>query len=135
MPNVNVDASVHITDCPKPFVVDGTSSGGKCEAIIKNPIVGDGTQPAVFLSGQNMWTVRPTIRGKANCFAQGIFLNGSANNRVTVDPTNVDLAAISGGANKVVINATNITAPGYYLTDGTGTTTAGTGINVTGITA
>lgn len=133
-PNVVLDETVQITDCPKPVVIEGASSCAKVTAIIKNPIITGGTYPAVSATAQTSLTLAPTVRGAANAFSHGVHLIGVANNKVSVDPTNIELAAINGGANKVMIDATNITAPGYYTSAGAAGS-SGAGIFVTGITS
>jgi hypothetical protein len=131
-PNVTVDETVSILDCPTPFTVDGTSPGGEFRGFINNPIVGDNTKYAVSLSGQTRWKLCPSIDGKNNAFAQAVFLIGSSNTDVSIDPTNVKAAVTSG--NRLLLNSTAITAPGYYTSSG-GSGTSGQGIHVTGITA
>jgi hypothetical protein len=75
----------------------------------------------------------PIIKGKANAFSQGIFVQNTSNN-ITIDPTCVDTTAITGGAaNKLIINGISITVPRYYTPSGAPGAT-GSGIYVTGIT-
>lgn len=131
-PNVSVDNTVSIIDCPTPFTVDGSSSNGQFAAFINNPIVGDGTRYAVSLSGQSRWRLSPTIEGKNNAFAQAVFLIGSSNTDVVLDATCVRAGVTSG--NKILINSSAITSPGYYTSSGS-SGTSGQGIQVTGITA
>lgn len=132
-PGVSVDDTVQITDCPKPVVVEGLSPRCKINPTIKNPLIGDGTQAAVFVSSGNIVSVNPIVSGKANAFSQGVLLSGVANTKVQVDPSSIDLFAVSGGVNKVVINVTNITTPGYYNSTGVAAA-SGTNNFVTGLT-
>lgn len=131
-PNVDVDETVVITDCSNPVAIDGSSSGGSFSGKINNPLIGDATKYAITLTGQTQWFLRPRITGKANAFAQGIYLIGTANDKIHIDPTRVNPSCISGGL-KVLVNATGITTPGYYTSSG-GAGTSGLGINVSGIT-
>ncbi len=132
-PNVSVDETVTIIDCPRPVAVDSASPGGCFMGTINNPLIGGGTQAAFGLTGQESWIIAPRITGAANAFVSAISLFGAANNKVSIDPSRVDLAAVSGGANKTQINAINITAPGYYTSAGAAGA-SGAGIFVTGIT-
>lgn len=132
-----IDDSVVISECPRPIAVTGASSG-KILASIENHNIGAATQSAISIETTGRWNIAPTISGRTNAFARAIHLIGTANDNISVDPTCIDPDAVSGAANKVVVNAfvsaVQLTSPGYYDPDGT-SGTDGAGIHVTGITA
>jgi len=131
--NLTIDPSVKITDCPSGVSIDGDCSGSQILCRISNPVIGDGTKYAIALnSSSKRVRIAPMIDGKAGGFAQMIFLIGTGQDKCLIDPTGVDLAATSSSV-KVLINASGISAPGYYTSSGAAGTT-GAGIQVTGIT-
>lgn len=133
--NVTIDESVIISDCSYGVVAINGSSGMRVTCTINNPNIGNATTAAVYLDGATEGFIAPRVLGSANGFGQGVWLVGTGNNKITVDPTRVSAAAISGGAaSKVIISATGITAPGYYTSAGAAGA-SGAGINVIGITA
>ena len=133
--NVKVDSSVIIEDFYKPVEIDGGSVNVKIEATINNPNTGDGASSAVLVNNAERLTVACSVDGKSGAFGQGFLSVGDDLNMASIDPTLFDPNCIATGATaKVVINSVNITAPGYYDSDGT-SGTSGAGIFVTGITA
>jgi hypothetical protein len=78
-------------------------------------------QGAVWLSDCDRMIIQPSVSGKAGAFPQGVYLAGTGNGHVQIDPTLVEPGCISGGvANKVQINGASITVPGvvgtHYVT-------------------
>lgn len=119
--------------CKRPYGLDAVADF-KVSAIVNN--YGQaGSQAAVFLTNCTIGQVSAAITGQGNAFPQGIHAFGTGNVRVTIDPTGVNPACISGGAtNKLQINGNAITAPGYYTSAGAGGA-SGAGINAIGVTA
>jgi hypothetical protein len=133
--NVKVDSTVIVEDFYNPIVIDGGSERCDVRASINNPNTGNALSPAVSINSAVECYIAPSIDGKAGAFAQGVFSNGTALDRSTIDPTLFSSAAIGGGAvDKVQINSVQITSPDYYTTAGV-SGTSGAGIYVTGITA
>lgn len=133
--NVTVDKTVMVENFYSPVTIDGGSENVTVECIINNPDTGNGTGAAVAINSATRVNVAPSIDGKSNAFAQGVFSVGTGLNKAVINPTLFNTDAISGGsANKVQINSVQITSPGYYTTAGV-SGTSGAGVFVTGITA
>lgn len=130
-PTVNVTDSVIIEAIGYP--VNALNTNG----LRISPLIGDGvnnsggTRPAVSLTGVVESHVDPTIYGQSSSWARGIALEGSANARITVDPTRVNAGGISSGR-KLMVNGTQITAPGYYKSNGTSGAASDNGVSVVG---
>lgn len=119
-PNVTIDPTVKIIDCPRPIIGQGdgdenAAPGCKIECHINNPHVGNGAQAAVTVAGIKNWRINPSVSGFSEGFAQGVHLFGTDNAGVVVDPTLFNRGAInSGAAHLVLVNsAVYLTAPGY----------------------
>ena len=128
---VSIDETVMLTDWANPIALDGGAITGAVNAVINNPNVGNGTTSAIGLNNASLVSVQPTINGKSGAFDNGIYLIGTTNDKVSVDPTRVNSSCVT---NKVNINGNAITTPGYYTTAGA-SGTSGAGVYVTGITA
>jgi len=133
-PNVTIGETVKILDCPTGVAADGASNGLRVTCTIYSPIIANATKPAIGLTAAKQAHIAPRITALANGWSQGVILIGTLNDKITIDPSRIDNAAISGGVNKVVVNGTNITTPGYFTGAGAAGT-AGAGIHLTGITA
>jgi hypothetical protein len=133
--NVKVDSTVIVEDFYNPIVIDGGSERCDLRATINNPNTGNALSAAVFINSAVECYIAPSIDGKSNAFAQGVFSDGTLLDRSTIDPTMFNSATIGGGAvDKVQINSVQITSPDYYTTAGV-SGTSGAGVFVTGITA
>jgi hypothetical protein len=84
------------------------------------------------VDGASQSVLRPKIHDQDSrgAWSSGIELLGTAHDRVSIDPTMVDPAAVAAGR-KLVIGGRAVTAPGVY--SGNGARADGTGVNVTGI--
>ena len=133
---VNVDGT-SISNLPRPLVLENASSCRITPQINNQATKANPYQAAIFCKNTVRCHIAPSVRGKANAFPQGIHFAGTANTNLTVDPTQIDPASLSGGkaANKILVNgAVSLAAPGYFASTGTAGT-PGQGINVVGITA
>ena len=128
---VSIDETVMLTDWAHPVSLDGGSITGTVNAVINNPNVGNGTTSAIDLNNADLVSIQPTINGKSGAFANGIYLIGTTNDKVSIDPTKVNSSCVT---NKVNIDGNAITTPGYYTTAGA-SGSSGAGVYVTGITA
>lgn len=92
------------------------------------------TVSALYIRNSSLGYVAPSVKGRGSAFPQGIYLQQATNDSIVLDPTRVDSACLSGGANaKVLVNGVQLTAPGYYTTAGL-SGIAGAGVQLTGIT-
>lgn len=112
----NVSGVVTLVDCPRP--VEGlTATMCNLDVTVHNPsVVSNPTQAAVLLTTSSRGTIRARVSGMAGAFSAGINATGSGNNNLTfLGMEAVNPACITGGAaNKLLINAVSITAPGQY---------------------
>lgn len=70
-------------------------------------------QGAVYLSGSSRCVIKPVVSGDTTRFGIGIALVSTGNSYCELNPSGIDPAALTGGsANKVTINAVQITATG-----------------------
>lgn len=75
---------------------------------------------AVTLTNCNRCYIAPTIDGGSNVWASGVDLTGTGNTYIEVNVTAIGPTSINGGANdKLLYNATQITAVGAFPTSGT----------------
>lgn len=120
-------------DCKRPYGLTAVADF-QIDGLVNN-YSKTGSQAAFDLTNCTIGRITASITGTGSAFPSGVSCNGTGNVRITVDPTGINPACITGGAtNKVQINAIAITAPGYYTSAGAGGS-SGAGINVTGITA
>jgi hypothetical protein len=132
-PNVAISDTVMIDGMPFPVTVEKG-----CPRLSLDCAIGSGSlrgmnHAAVTVDGASQSVLRPKIQDQGNrgAWSAGIELLGTAHDRVSIDPTMVDPAAVASGR-KVVIGGRPVTAPGLY--SGQGARAAeGTGVNVTGI--
>jgi len=135
---INIGAGVCILETPRPIVLEGVT-GAQLLCSVQNDSVGDGTRSMLDTTASDGVSIAVQVRGKTGAFARGVGLVGTANSRVSIDPTLIDRNVISGGASNLVVadsfgTPAAITAPGYYTGAGA-SGTSGAGIYVTGITA
>lgn len=117
--------------CSRPFGFDGCDNF-VADVVANNPD-GGASQAAVMLL--NCAHARIVAQVTGSSYPQGVFCYGTGNVKISIDPTNIDAVAMTGGAtNKVRINSTSIVTPGYYTATGM-PGGFGQGIHVTGITA
>lgn len=132
-PNVIISDSVIVESVGYPVHFQNYVEGSSLQLSIGDGADNSGgSRAAISMIACQQCRVAPNIRGQAGAWSEGVNLIGTANNKIFIDPTRVDRTAIVNGR-KVAINASNITAPGYYTSAGTSGLT-GAGINVVGIT-
>jgi hypothetical protein len=132
-PNVAVSDTVMIDGLPFAVTVEKG-----CPRLSLDCAIGSGSlrgmnHAAVTVDGATQSVLRPKIHDQDNrgAWSTGIELLGTAHDRVGIDPTMVDPAAVSPGR-KLVIAGRPVTAPG--MVSGAGVRgEGGTGVNVTGI--
>jgi hypothetical protein len=88
---------------------------------------------AVTVESASQSSLRPKITGSPEAWTAGVELLGFGHDRVAIDPTMIDPAAVSAGR-KVVINGRGVTTSGHYAANGD-RAPEGTGISVSGIVA
>jgi hypothetical protein len=131
-PNVTISPDVIIENFGYGLTIDGASARFWAAPNIDAGLLTGTGHTAVRVTDEFEGYLAPAIAGGVNAWGRGIELLGSSNNRGVVDPTRVDPSAVVDG--KLFVNSVQITAPGYYDSDGT-SGTSGAGICVTGITA
>jgi hypothetical protein len=132
-PNVAISDTVMIDGVPFPVTVERG-----CPRLSLDCAIGSGNlrgmnHAAVTVDGASQSMLRPKIQdqGRRGAWSAGIELVGTAHDRVSVDPTMVDPAAVSAGR-KLVIGGRTVGAPGIYAGNGA-RVQDGTGVSVTGI--
>lgn len=131
-PNIAVSDTVMIDGLPFPVTVERG-----CPRLSLDCAIGSGSlrgmnHAAVTVDGASQSVLRPKVQDQGNraAWSAGVELLGTVHDRVSIDPTMVDPAAVGGGR-KVVIGGRAVTAPGMY--GGNGARAEGAGVNVTGI--
>jgi hypothetical protein len=132
-PNVAVSDTVMIDGLPFAVTVERG-----CQRLSLDCAIGSGSlrgmiHAAVTVDGASQSVLRPKIHDQDNrgAWSAGIELLGTAHERVGIDPTMVDPAAVTAGR-KLVIGGRAVAAPGMYSGAGA-RSEGGTGVSVTGI--
>lgn len=131
-PNVAVSDTVVIEGMPFPVTVEKGCARLSLDCAIGSGGLRGMGHAAVTVDGASQSVLRPKVQdqGGRGAWAAGIELLGTAHDRVSVDPTMIDPAAVSPGR-KLVIGGRPVAAPGLH-TGGGARTQEGTGVNVTG---
>jgi hypothetical protein len=131
-PNVAVSDTVMIDGLPFAVTVEKGCPRLSLDCAIGSGSLRSMNHAAVTVDGASQSVLRPKIHDQDSrgAWSTGIELLGTAHDRISIDPTMVDPAAVGAGR-KVVIGGRAVSAPGIYGGAG-GRGEGGTGVNVTG---
>lgn len=116
---VNAEGNIY-TACKGGAVYITGSSMCRIEDTCQNETAYASGNAAVTLVSSNRCYIAPIIKGNTNVWASGINLSGAGNTYVEANVTTILPTAITGGANnKLLYNATQITAVGVFPAAGT----------------
>lgn len=132
-PNVSISDTVIVENFAFPVIVEKGCARTSLACTVNGGQLRARGHAAVRLDGASQALVRPKVTGAAGVWTAGVELLGAAHDRVHVDPTMVDPAAVAPGR-KLVINGKPVSGSGHFAANGD-RAPEGSGIMVTGIVA